>query len=96
MVIEVVFGTILIILAVCAGVGLPLLAVHFQQREVHERDLVAQVEEQQAIVEEKEALVEEKAALVDEKQAVVEEVVGKLETYHEITHIHPDAIPSRR
>ena len=37
MVAETVFGAILVILAVCAGVGLPLLAVHFQQREVHER-----------------------------------------------------------
>ncbi|HWD96229.1 MAG TPA: hypothetical protein VG246_07410 [Acidimicrobiales bacterium] len=56
MVVEVVFGTILIILAVCAGVGLPLLAVHFQQREVHERNLVAEVEHQKeatAVMEEK-------------------------------------------
>ena len=29
------FGAFLVILAVCVGVGLPLLAVHFQQREVH-------------------------------------------------------------
>ena len=56
MVVEVVFGTILIILAVCAGVGLPLLAVHFQQREVHERNLVAEVEHQKEVT----AVMEEK------------------------------------
>jgi uncharacterized membrane-anchored protein YhcB (DUF1043 family) len=89
MVVEVVFGTILIILALCAGVGLPLLAVHFQQREVHERNLIAEVEQKQAVLEQKQAIVEE-------KEELVEEVVGKLETYHEITNIHPDDIPSRR
>jgi hypothetical protein len=44
------FGALLIILAVCVGVGMPLLAVHFQQREVHERQLVAEVEHQRDVV----------------------------------------------
>lgn len=44
------FGALLIILAVCVGVGMPLLAVHFQQREVHERQLVAEVDHQKDVV----------------------------------------------
>lgn len=43
MVVETVFGTLLIIFAVVVGVGGPLLALHFQQREAHERTLVEAV-----------------------------------------------------
>jgi hypothetical protein len=43
MVVETVFGTLLIIWAVVVGVGGPLLAAHFQQREAHERHLAEAV-----------------------------------------------------
>jgi hypothetical protein len=43
MVAETVFGTLLIIWALVIGVGGPLLAAHFQQREAHERDLAEAV-----------------------------------------------------
>jgi hypothetical protein len=65
MVVEVVFGTILVILAVCAGVGLPLLAVHFQQREVHERNLAAEVERQKEV-----------AAVMEEKVEVYHDITN--------------------
>ncbi len=44
------FGALLIILAVCVGVGLPLLAVHFQQREVHERQLKEEIDHKEEVV----------------------------------------------
>jgi hypothetical protein len=65
MVVETVFGTILVILAVCAGVGLPLLAVHFQQREVHERNLAAEVDHQKEV-----------AAVMEEKVEVYHEITN--------------------
>jgi hypothetical protein len=43
MVAETVFGTLLVIIAVVVGVGGPLLATHFQQREAHERQLTEAV-----------------------------------------------------
>ena len=43
MVAETVFGTLLIIWALVVGVGGPLLAAHFQQREAHERRLAEAV-----------------------------------------------------
>jgi hypothetical protein len=52
------FGALLVILAVCVGVGLPLLAVHFQQREVHERDLAAEIDHQREVVADYEATVD--------------------------------------
>jgi hypothetical protein len=52
------FGAFLVILAVCVGVGLPLLAVHFQQREVHERDLAAEIDHQREVVADYEATVD--------------------------------------
>jgi hypothetical protein len=65
MVVEVVFGTILVILAICAGVGLPLLAVHFQQREVHERELAAEVDRQKEV-----------AAVMEEKVEVYHDITN--------------------
>jgi hypothetical protein len=52
------FGAFLVILAVCVGVGLPLLAVHFQQREVHERELTAEIDHQRDVVADYEATVD--------------------------------------
>jgi hypothetical protein len=52
------FGAFLVILAVCVGVGLPLLAVHFQQREVHERQLAAEIDHQREVVADYEATVD--------------------------------------
>jgi hypothetical protein len=52
------FGAFLVILAVCVGVGLPLLAVHFQQREVHERKLAAEIDHQREVVADYEATVD--------------------------------------
>jgi hypothetical protein len=52
------FGALLVILAVCTGVGLPLLAVHFQQREVHERELAAEIDHQREVVADYEATVD--------------------------------------
>ena len=52
------FGAFLVILAVCVGVGLPLLAVHFQQREIHERDLAAEIDHQREVVADYEATVD--------------------------------------
>jgi hypothetical protein len=52
------FGALLVILAVCVGVGLPLLAVHFQQRGVHERDLAAEIDHQREVVADYEATVD--------------------------------------
>jgi hypothetical protein len=52
------FGAFLVILAVCVGVGLPLLAVHFQQREVHERELAAEIDHQREVVADYEATVD--------------------------------------
>ena len=52
------FGAFLVILAVCVGVGLPLLAVHFQQREVHERELAAEIDHQRDVVADYEATVD--------------------------------------
>jgi hypothetical protein len=52
------FGAFLVILAVCVGVGLPLLAVHFQQREVHERGLAAEIDHQREVVADYEATVD--------------------------------------
>jgi hypothetical protein len=52
------FGALLVILAVCVGVGLPLLAVHFQQREVHERELAAEIDYQREVVADYEATVD--------------------------------------
>jgi hypothetical protein len=56
--IEASFGAFLVILAVCVGVGLPLLAVHFQQREVHERELTAEIDHQRGVVADYEATVD--------------------------------------
>jgi hypothetical protein len=50
MVVETVFGTLLVIFAVVIGVGGPLMAIHFQQRYVHERNLAAKIDEQQGVV----------------------------------------------
>ncbi|MGA2124024.1 MAG: hypothetical protein ABSG58_06320 [Acidimicrobiales bacterium] len=44
------FGALLVILAVCVGVGLPLLALHFQQREVHERQLKVEIDRMHEVV----------------------------------------------
>jgi hypothetical protein len=52
------FGALLVILAICVGVGLPLLAVHFQQREVHERELAAEIDHQREVVADYEATVD--------------------------------------
>jgi hypothetical protein len=52
------FGALLVILALCVGVGLPLLAVHFQQREVHERELTAEIDHQRDVVADYEATVD--------------------------------------
>ena len=52
------FGALLVILAICVGVGLPLLAVHFQQREVHERELAAEIDYQREVVADYEATVD--------------------------------------
>ena len=56
--IEASFGAFLVILAVCVGVGLPLLAVHFQQREVHERQLADEIDHQRDVVADYEATVD--------------------------------------
>jgi hypothetical protein len=52
------FGALLVVLALCVGVGLPLLAVHFQQREVHERQLAAEIDHQRDVVADYEATVD--------------------------------------
>jgi hypothetical protein len=52
------FGAFLVILAACVGVGLPLVAVHFQQREIHERDLAAEIDHQREVVADYEATVD--------------------------------------
>jgi hypothetical protein len=48
---ETIFGTLLVIFAVVVGVGGPLLATHFQQREVHERMLAEAVIDHASTVE---------------------------------------------
>jgi hypothetical protein len=48
------FGAFLVILAVCVGVGLPL----FQQREVHERELTAEIDHQRDVVADYEATID--------------------------------------
>jgi hypothetical protein len=52
------FGALLVIIALCVGVGLPLLAVHFQQREVHERQLADEINHQRGVVADYEATVD--------------------------------------
>jgi Na+/H+ antiporter NhaB len=52
------FGALLVIVAVCVGVGMPLLAVHFQQREVHERELAAEIDHHRDVVADYEATVD--------------------------------------
>jgi hypothetical protein len=81
MVVETVFGTILVILAVCAGVGLPLLAVHFQQREVHERNLAAEVDHQKEV-----------AAVMEEKVEVYHEITN---IHPDKIPVDPDAVSER-
>jgi hypothetical protein len=81
MVVEVVFGTILVILAVCAGVGLPLLAVHFQQREVHERNLAEEVERQKEV-----------AAVMVEKVEVYHDITN---IHPDQIPVDPDAVAAR-
>jgi hypothetical protein len=51
MVAETIFGTLLVIFAVVIGVGGPLLAAHFQQREAHERTLTEAVIDHASTVE---------------------------------------------
>ncbi len=50
MIVETVFGTILVMAAVSVGVGGPYLALHFQSRETHERHLVEAVMDHAATV----------------------------------------------
>jgi uncharacterized membrane-anchored protein YhcB (DUF1043 family) len=71
------FGALLIIIAVCVGVGLPLLAVHFQQREVHERQLKDEIDRKQEVVADYEATVD---AYREVTQLEPEEVGSPLET----------------
>ena len=70
------FGALLVILAVCVGVGLPLLAVHFQQREVHERQLHEEIDHQRAVVDDFASTVD---AYRDVTQLEPEEVGSPLE-----------------
>ncbi|HTT59190.1 MAG TPA: hypothetical protein VMF33_04015 [Acidimicrobiales bacterium] len=71
------FGAVLVILALCVGVGLPLLAVHFQQREIHERELKEELDHKQAVVADYEATVD---AYREVTQLEPEEVGSPLET----------------
>jgi hypothetical protein len=70
------FGALLVIVAVCVGVGLPLLAVHFQQREVHEQQLKEEIGFQRDVVADYEATVD---AYRDVTQLDPEDVGSPLE-----------------
>lgn len=68
---------LLVTIAVCVGVGMAQLLVHFQQRDIHERQLAAKVDHHREVVADYEATVHTYRAVTQLEQ---EDIGASLES----------------